>query len=710
MARKHLARHNKPFKCDIDGCSKATEGFSTNNDLERHKRCVHKLRRGDETVYRCNVGSCRDKPKDWPRQDNFIQHLRRKHGLTNVDLAQYTFLITDTPDIATLGTAEDTAPEIGAVASPDMDAHFPWLGTSDKDHVKPANLMKKSPAYGQTHHGVHFPGHPHMEERGVAALRVDAQQHGSHNPPGSALSYHDTGRVPSELGIPHASSRGASIPATLSPTGVNQLAYVPPDFLGRSRMEVEPFSTLNTPGQPRHTSQLETGEARDVVREYAQPEREEAASGVPDAMDVDEPVRDPDSPDGLHDMDSEDDALPGSTLLDAQANLLRDTGAQYCGADEVQTKASPGEMQLGSEISRPINLDDEAEVSTYLESLRQRGTLGKILKKFGYSTPEEPESQDRKLPASAATQKGSGRRIYCQECNKGFNRPCELKKHQKRHEKPYACTFANCDKKFGSKNDWKRHENSQHFQLEIWRCAEQVTDPAGGEQQEQECGKVCHRAESLKAHLERDHGIRDQALLDRKLADCRMGRNFESRFWCGFCQTTIEPSGKGGPAHSERFDHIDDHFNGRGMPKADIKDWKYVDIDPLDSPACSPGGPETERWGDAGGGGGGGGGGSTTNPRKRHNTASDDDASAGPSKKSKRLRSSSSGKRGDVFWICCACGYYWTAAVNSQCMNESCNHAHCDACDSFENESTTERQIALPDQGSAAVGAGVGTT
>jgi hypothetical protein len=105
---------------------------------------------------------------------------------------------------------------------------------------------------------------------------------------------------------------------------------------------------------------------------------------------------------------------------------------------------------------------------------------------------------------------------------------------------------------------------------------------------DQECGKVCHRRESLKSHLERDHGIHDPATLERKLADCRMGRNFESRFWCGFCQKTIEPTGKGGPAHSERFDHIDDHFNGRGVPKADIKDWKHVDTDPLESSSSSP--------------------------------------------------------------------------------------------------------------------------
>jgi hypothetical protein len=91
MARKHQARHDKPFKCNFPGCTKAIKGFGTNNDLDRHKRCVHKLLSGDEPVYRCDVGQCKDKPKDWPRQDNFRQHLKRKHNFENVDLNRFMF-------------------------------------------------------------------------------------------------------------------------------------------------------------------------------------------------------------------------------------------------------------------------------------------------------------------------------------------------------------------------------------------------------------------------------------------------------------------------------------------------------------------------------------------------------------------------------------------------------------------------------------------
>lgn len=198
------------------------------------------------------------------------------------------------------------------------------------------------------------------------------------------------------------------------------------------------------------------------------------------------------------------------------------------------------------------------------------------------------------------------------------------RKHQKRHARPYACTFAKCSKTFGSKNDWKRHETSQHCQLEIWRCDEDSADRPG-----EECGKACHRRESLRSHLEKDHGIREHEALEKKLADCRMGRNFESRFWCGFCRKIIEPAGKAGPAHGERFDHIDSHFNGRGVPKADIKDWKYVDADPLDPPD-SPGRGRP---------------GSGRSRKRLH--GSDDSAEPVRSKRAK-----GSGSQREFFWTC----------------------------------------------------------
>jgi hypothetical protein len=152
----------------------------------------------------------------------------------------------------------------------------------------------------------------------------------------------------------------------------------------------------------------------------------------------------------------------------------------------------------------------------------------------------------------------------------------------KRHSRPYGCTFLTCNKTFGSKNDWKRHENSQHFHLETWRCDEEKLE--GGA-----CAKVCYRRQTFQDHLKKDHSISDVDAIKIKVEGCRIGRNCQARFWCGFCTKPIDLAKKGIEAWTERFDHIDDHFMGRhGLSKQSIQDWIPIDSDKPRGDAPSP--------------------------------------------------------------------------------------------------------------------------
>ena len=145
----------------------------------------------------------------------------------------------------------------------------------------------------------------------------------------------------------------------------------------------------------------------------------------------------------------------------------------------------------------------------------------------------------------------------------------------KRHEKPYGCTFSGCLKRFGSKNDWKRHENGQHSQVEVWKCNLMTKDAPGVP-----CRKSCSRRESFKLHLQKDHGMDDIKAIEDRQDKCRLGRNCDTQFWCGFCEKVITTSQKHLPAGAERFDHIDDHFFGRrSLPQKSISQWKAVDSD-----------------------------------------------------------------------------------------------------------------------------------
>lgn len=80
ISRKHQLRHSKPFKCEVPGCSK-TDGFSTNNDLERHRKSVHGIapKNGTDRSFRCAARGCPKREKIWPRLDNFRQHCLRIH-------------------------------------------------------------------------------------------------------------------------------------------------------------------------------------------------------------------------------------------------------------------------------------------------------------------------------------------------------------------------------------------------------------------------------------------------------------------------------------------------------------------------------------------------------------------------------------------------------------------------------------------------------
>lgn len=141
----------------------------------------------------------------------------------------------------------------------------------------------------------------------------------------------------------------------------------------------------------------------------------------------------------------------------------------------------------------------------------------------------------------------------------------------KRHTRPYGCTFPACHKKFGSRNDWKRHESSQHFLHEMYKCERPRHD-----------GTPCTRRpfrdiEALKKHLRGDdHGL--VHLTDAELQDeCRrylLGREGHERFWCGFCQRLVSQEKALQNAWDARFKHIGDHFDKEGR---DSGDWVCVE-------------------------------------------------------------------------------------------------------------------------------------
>lgn len=140
----------------------------------------------------------------------------------------------------------------------------------------------------------------------------------------------------------------------------------------------------------------------------------------------------------------------------------------------------------------------------------------------------------------------------------------------KRHTRPYGCTYTKCTKTFGSKNDWKRHETSQHYQHQTWRCDEKTNGAS--------CTKVFFSADIARAHFTRVHKATDPKVLEGKIRAREIHANNQVNFWCGFCEEIVSLNQKGIDGWTERFNHIDDHFMGRnGRDKQQIAQWKAAE-------------------------------------------------------------------------------------------------------------------------------------
>jgi hypothetical protein len=83
--RKHVQRHEKPFKCDVPDCTRKV-GFTTKNDLERHQKSIHQKipNSSNDRSFRCMGAKCGAKKKIWPRLDNFKSHCVRVHPQENI--------------------------------------------------------------------------------------------------------------------------------------------------------------------------------------------------------------------------------------------------------------------------------------------------------------------------------------------------------------------------------------------------------------------------------------------------------------------------------------------------------------------------------------------------------------------------------------------------------------------------------------------------
>ncbi len=230
------------------------------------------------------------------------------------------------------------------------------------------------------------------------------------------------------------------------------------------------------------------------------------------------------------DNESDDEAgkmkeNPGS-LVDEVNSLLHQHG----------TKGHDGRLQLSTRSLR-----------SFLQSVASMS-----------SRASTSHAQTSHKSTTGSTSSRAGKATHsCPKCCKSYPRQSDLKKHMKRHSRPYGCVLDDCYKCFGSKDDLKRHELNMHSeQKECYRC-----DGSHRGEDGQQCFKVFyHGRDNYKNHLERCL-VRDPHQIEKKANACRIPANNQGRFWCGFCNEIVEHETYGAGASSQRLSHIDNHFS-----------------------------------------------------------------------------------------------------------------------------------------------------
>lgn len=282
--------------------------------------------------------------------------------------------------------------------------------------------------------------------------------------------------------------------------------------------------------------------------------------------------------------------------------------------DNIESAVLQAFTSLGSSMLSSLSGSQPSPSLSHQETVNQalRNNLPHAIRQLSRSRARKSSTSNSPLSvtfspdiANPGLRAASGRRapFRCQTCGASFDLPCQLTKHIQRHTKPYKCTHKGCDKSFGAKSDWKRHEHNKHPLPEGWRCGfefasespshglpsspekekakqispSQTAGAAQGNQQRPTCGAEFHCEKDFVAHVQRGHGVvpssSDYQALNRK---SRMAPNGQGGFWCGFCRRVVPLEEHWNAAWNERFDHIECHFKEE---KKGMEGWEYLKME-----------------------------------------------------------------------------------------------------------------------------------
>ncbi|KAI9886282.1 MAG: hypothetical protein M1823_001891 [Watsoniomyces obsoletus] len=538
---KHHLRHDKPYKCSVPDCPR-TEGFITVNDLDRHMKCKHKTSTSSRPmkVWRCAADDCQGKDKSWLRLDNFRNHLKRLHAGQDMNMLvrQSEVLVSEKSEPDEI--IEDMPSRKSSVAFEALSL-LPLLEFTDRQVPNGDELAQdwSAPVFMDDP----LPAPPFTESLPSSDAAPDFEQIPKQ---GQECSYIDVQDSNQDANVSMPVSNEAAVET------VNIQQTVP---VQESAAEESLSSDIILPTTSDDMEELNELPTSNSSR-LRSPELQPSLAGLCNKMiEVFLAIALPDqSSNADRDQDMRGSHCPS---VDHHMHLDTDRGTRGEKDDAVQQCPYVSEIRKKLKSER-VGRELQATLRTDLARLGLREAI----------EDAESEPPPKKFARTSSVPTGE-QDLQCNQCDKNFERPCALRKHMKRHDRPYGCTYPRCWKKFGSKNDWKRHENTQHFQEELWRC-QQVSEK---HQSSLQCSENFKTKAEFCLHLRQHHDITDAVRLDDEAKKCHIHVNGQSHVWCGFCVRIITLKETGIRGVDARFDHIAKHF-GQGKR---IWDWIPVD-------------------------------------------------------------------------------------------------------------------------------------
>ncbi|KIX01772.1 uncharacterized protein Z518_09499 [Rhinocladiella mackenziei CBS 650.93] len=582
--KKHCARHQREHRCTFPACPRQAKGFATSNDLDRHLKSVHDVNNRNTKYFRCFAEGCPRSAKKWPRLDNFKQHLQKMHQKEDQKRL--------------LELSEEWYKQEGNRQERNDETEFNFVSNS----MLPAAPVRSVTESYQAYQDIY----PDPSQSFNQGIPIDGQMRRSYGFDNQAvdpsLSSSPNPRMGMAQGVQHQRTSSAAGSAGLQrqfppPAPINTSNLVPPGMMmqraksqtiySQSQDTSHSANSFSPVGdaQPWPTTPwagIEPPAARNVrslpaAKRMNNPPRYAFANNqirrVQGPHTIADPVLDSDRMTEFQSPQEVQSAIPnelGGRPEDYLMNIGVSTAPENSPHQGFKVNIFPPEDEHkppNTEIGKLL----EDEIKTFLDEHALKSDKARIplsaadivsrfrmtlRSSFDDRTSVGGSSISRFTgPVDSETPRGKvcphTKKTYfpcpVKGCNKVKMRPSELKKHMHRHERPFGCTFDRCNKTFGSKNDWKRHEQGQHEQPECWRCST--------------CHEVLYHSEdNYIDHMRRTHPECRSEDGRYNARRHRIARNYQGQFWCGFCNSIIVHHQHGVDAINIRFNHIADHF------------------------------------------------------------------------------------------------------------------------------------------------------